>query len=52
MEQSLDLLKPNARIVVISFHSLEDRIVKHFLKNIVLLFCLKNCLLQLCPKLL
>jgi 16S rRNA (cytosine1402-N4)-methyltransferase len=30
---SLDLLKPGAKIVVVSFHSLEDRIVKHFFKK-------------------
>lgn len=33
LEQSLKILPPHSRIVVISFHSLEDRIVKQFLKE-------------------
>ncbi len=33
LNQAVNLLKENGRIIVITFHSLEDRIVKRFLKN-------------------
>lgn len=33
LEQSLDILKPGGRLSVISYHSLEDRLVKRIMKN-------------------
>ena len=33
LEQSLDVMAKGARLCVISFHSLEDRIVKRFMRD-------------------
>ncbi len=34
LQRAVDFLLPNGRLVVISFHSLEDRVVKHFMRNV------------------
>ena len=47
LDQLIDLLNTGGRIVIITFHSLEDRIVKHFLRKTLKLKLLKDYLLKL-----
>ncbi|MBU1141442.1 MAG: 16S rRNA (cytosine(1402)-N(4))-methyltransferase RsmH [Firmicutes bacterium] len=42
LKDAIDLLNPDGRLVVITFHSLEDRIVKHFFKEESQTFIPKN----------
>ncbi len=34
LDQALEVLKPGAPLVIIAYHSLEDRLVKHFFKSV------------------
>ncbi|MBE0700436.1 MAG: 16S rRNA (cytosine(1402)-N(4))-methyltransferase RsmH [Acholeplasmataceae bacterium] len=49
LKDTVDLLNPDGRIVVITFHSLEDRIVKHFFKQMSTAFVPKNLPIQHLP---
>ena len=33
LEQSLEVLKPDGRIAILTYHSLEDRLVKNFFRS-------------------
>jgi 16S rRNA (cytosine1402-N4)-methyltransferase len=42
LKDAVDMLNPDGRLVVITFHSLEDRIVKHFFKEESTIYIPKN----------
>ncbi|PKK92618.1 MAG: 16S rRNA (cytosine(1402)-N(4))-methyltransferase, partial [Tenericutes bacterium HGW-Tenericutes-6] len=46
LKDAVSLLKPDGRLVVITFHSLEDRMVKHFFKDITTIEIPKNLPIQ------
>ena len=33
LQQAAEVLKPGGRLVVLSYHSVEDRLVKHFIRS-------------------
>lgn len=46
LKEAVSLLKPDGRLVVITFHSLEDRMVKHFFKDVSTIDVPKNMPIQ------
>ena len=50
LKDGLELLKPGGRMVVITFHSLEDRIVKHYFKEKSTVSIPKNLPIQHVPE--
>jgi 16S rRNA (cytosine1402-N4)-methyltransferase len=49
LKDGLELLKPGGKMVVITFHSLEDRIVKHYFKEVSTIHIPKNLPIQHVP---
>ena len=41
LDKSIEILNSGGKLIIISFHSLEDRIVKNFMK-----YCEKNCICE------
>lgn len=50
LKDGLELLNPGGRMVVITFHSLEDRIVKHYFKEMSSIHIPKNIPMQHLPE--